>query len=151
MLIVKNPEPDDRDEWQELWIENCAHFGATDMSLTVIDALWRRIIDPASVMQAWLARTESGSKSLGLAHTILHPHTFSLRMVCYLEDLWVSPDARGAGVGSYLIKYLTEVAKQQGWRRLYWETGIDNEPAQRLYDRVATRRASITYQVDTTR
>ena len=60
--------------------------------------------------------------SSGLAHTILHPHTFSLRLVCYLEDLWVSPLHRGRGVATRLIEHLEVLGRQEGWRRLYAAT-----------------------------
>lgn len=116
------------------------------MGEAVVDALWRRILDPESPMNAWLATDESGA--IGLAHVILHPHTFSLRLVCYLEDLWVAPRARGRGVATELIDRLKIVGARQGWRRIYWEPGLDNAPARRLYDRIAERRPTTTYQID---
>lgn len=148
MPKIRAAGTDDRPDWERLWAANCAHFGAAGMPEAVIDGLWRRIVDAGSPMQAWLAADQSGA--IALAHTILHPHTFSLAMVCYLEDLWVSPEARGRGVATGMIGHLTAVGRQQGWRRLYWETGDDNGPARRLYDRVASRRPTITYQIDIT-
>lgn len=97
-------------------------------------------------MHAWLAL--DGAGPAGLAHTIMHPHTFSLRSVCYLEDLWVTPSARGRGVATALIDHLSRVGKSEGWRRIYWETGLNNEAAQRLYERLAKRRAVAIYDID---
>lgn len=136
----------DRRSWQRLWEENCAYFGAGDMDQSLIDGLWRRVLDPSSPMNAWLAF--QAGEPVGLAHTILHPHTFSLRPACYLEDLWVSSLYRGQGVAKKLIGHLEAVGRQEGWRRLYWETAEDNEAARRLYDRVATRRLVVTYQIE---
>ncbi|GKX34050.1 MAG: N-acetyltransferase [Rhizobiaceae bacterium MnEN-MB40S] len=147
MLTIKTAGADDRREWQRLWGENCAHFGAADMDDAVVDGLWLRIINDAYPMQAWLAVGDAGS--VGLAHTILHPHTFSLKSVCYLEDLWVSPRARGAGVATALIGHLEHHGKREGWRRIYWETDAQNSQAQHLYERIASRRQSIIYQIDT--
>ena len=145
MLTIKCAEPQDRQAWQTLWDENCAHFGADGMTAAVIEGLWQRFVDPASAMNAWLSFREQ--EPVGLAHTILHPHTFSLRSVCYLEDLWVSQHCRKMGVATSLIAYLKARGEQQGWRRLYWETDSDNAAAQRLYERIADRRPVVTYQI----
>jgi GNAT superfamily N-acetyltransferase len=84
---------------------------------------------------------------LGFAHYLLHPHTFSDRTVCYLEDLWVEPAWRGSGVGRRLIEALTERGRDYGWRRVYWHTEADTETARRLYDRVATVTQYVRYDV----
>ena len=97
-------------------------------------------------MNAFLAF--EGAEPFGLAHTILYPHTFSLRLVCYLEDLWVPPQHRGRRVGTKLIEHLKNLGLQEGWRRLLWETAEDNNAARRLYDRIATRRQITTYQIE---
>lgn len=149
MLTITQAGPDARKEWEALWHENCAHFAAQDMTPEVVGGLWARITDPSSAMRAWLARREG--TAVGLAHTILHPHTFSLRLVCYLEDLWVTPAARGAGVATALIDHLAIVGRHEDWRRLYWETDAGNLQAQRLYDRIASRRGSLVYQLDLAR
>lgn len=148
MVSVRSAGPGDRQDWEKLWAENCAHFGVADMPKAIVQGLWQRLFDTASPVKAWLAVNEQGI--VGLAHTILHPHTFSLRPVCYLEDLWVTPQARNQGVATKLIAHLVAVGKREGWRRLYWETGLDNETAQRLYDRIASRRPMTTYQIDIT-
>jgi len=148
MLIIRRAEQHDRRAWQMLWHENCKHFGAEGMTRVVIDGLWQRLMDPEVTMTAWLAFSEG--EPVGLAHTILHPHTFSLRPVCYLEDLWISPTSRRTGVATKLIAHLKALGEQEGWRRLYWETGSENEAAQRLYSRIAQRRPILTYQIEIT-
>lgn len=146
MLQIRKAEPADRPDWERLWRENCLHFGADSMSDAIIDALWQRILEDGHPMDAWLLA--DGEDVVGLAHTIIHPHTFTLRSVCYLEDLWVTSSARGRGVATALIDHLSQVGKSEGWRRIYWETGLDNEAARRLYERVAKRRAVAIYELD---
>ncbi|OCW59564.1 GNAT family N-acetyltransferase [Hoeflea olei] len=143
---IKAARPQDREAWQMLWRENCAHFGADGMSETVVDGLWSRILDPSSPIDAWLAF--HGTKPAGLAHTIVHPHSFSLRPVCCLEDLWVSPRHRNRGIATCLIEHLSALGRQAGWRRLYWETGLTNTAARHLYDRLATQRPMAIYQIE---
>ncbi|WP_114215850.1 GNAT family N-acetyltransferase [Ochrobactrum sp. 3-3] len=145
-ITIKAASHADRSGWEKLWAENRAHFGAGDMDEAVIAGLWQRVRDPSSPMNAWLAF--QAGEPVGLAHTILHPHTFSLRLVCYLEDLWVTPLHRGRGVATRLIEHLEVLGRQEGWRRLYWETAEDNAAARHLYDRVATLRPMATYQIE---
>ena len=145
-ITIKAASHADRSDWKKLWAENRVHFGAGDMKEAVIAGLWQRVLDPSSPMNAWLAFR--AGEPVGLAHTILHPHTFSLRLACYLEDLWVSPLHRGRGIATRLIGHLSVLGGQEGWRRLYWETAEDNAGARRLYDRVATLRPMATYEIE---
>jgi hypothetical protein len=72
-----------------MWLANCAHNG---VSLPAADdrELWRRIMDPDYPIGALVCGAPVGEGPLvGFANYVLRPHTFSSRMVCYLEDLWV--------------------------------------------------------------
>lgn len=55
--------------------------------------------------------------------------------VGHLEDLFVSPGARGKGVADALIARCAERGRELGLRRLGWITATDNQRAQRVYDR----------------
>ena len=55
--------------------------------------------------------------------------SWSLRRGIWLEDLWVHPDFRRAGVGRQLMAYLRE--RTEG--RIDWDVGHDNERAARFY------------------
>ncbi|WP_073957173.1 GNAT family N-acetyltransferase [Thalassospira sp. TSL5-1] len=154
MIEILQAKPSHRPGWEALWRQNIVHFGAPDMTDDVIDTLWQRILDPDHPMQAWLAVDPSGHQAnastvAGLAHIIVHPHTFSLRNVAYLEDLWVSGDQRGNGIGSQMIEAVIKAAKDQDWGRLYWLTAGDNIGAQRLYDRLTDRVDAVLYKIDT--
>lgn len=52
-----------------------------------------------------------------------------------LVALWVSPDARGAGVGDALVEAVTRVARGWGCRWVELEVLSGNQPAIRLYRR----------------
>tara|TARA_R110002012_G_scaffold218995_1_gene390317 strand:+ start:141 stop:605 length:465 start_codon:yes stop_codon:yes gene_type:complete len=153
MIGIIKAEPLHRAGWERLWCQNSASFGAPDMTNDVIDVLWQRILDPDHAMQAWLAVNRTGEKDepevVGLAHIIVHPHTFSLRNVAYLEDFWVSADQRGLGIGRQMMAALQTQAQQQDWARLYWLTAGDNHKAQRLYDRLTNRVDAVLYKIDT--
>jgi len=59
--------------------------------------------------------------------------TFLARPGLYLEDLYVRPVARGAGVGRELLEYLARVAVERGWERFEWAVLDWNEPAIGFY------------------
>ena len=63
-------------------------------------------------------------------------HNFSTwtgRKGLYLEDLYVTPEARGAGVGTALLRHLAGLALDRGCGRFEWSVLDWNEPAIRFY------------------
>ena len=62
--------------------------------------------------------------------------TFLGRPGMYLEDLFVRPAARGAGVGRELLKYLARLTVERGWGRLEWSVLDWNEPSIGFYRRM---------------
>ncbi|MGA2011106.1 MAG: GNAT family N-acetyltransferase [Solirubrobacteraceae bacterium] len=83
---------------------------------------------------------------VGITHFLRHASTTALD-VCYLQDLFTAPDARGRGVARALIAAVTEWARARGCSRVYWSTHETNATARRLYDRVAVNRGFILYQI----
>ncbi len=69
-----------------------------------------------------------------------------------LNDLFVSDDVRGTGVGRALIRASADAARAAGKAHLEWFTAIDNDRAQRLYDSMpeAERSAWYAYEIDLT-
>src|SRR5215217_6319238 len=128
-IAVRDALPADWSEWHRMWSANCADAGAS-MSEADDRELWRRIIDPEHPVRALVChRPDRDGMLLGFANYVLHPHTFSSKLVCYLEDLWVDTSARRTGAGRALIDALVVRGKEQDWRRVYWHTETDNVAA----------------------
>jgi GNAT superfamily N-acetyltransferase len=51
----------------------------------------------------------------------------------YLEDLYVRPEARGAGHGKALLQTLAGIAAERGYARVEWSVLNWNEPSIRFY------------------
>jgi GNAT superfamily N-acetyltransferase len=59
--------------------------------------------------------------------------TFLGKPGIYLEDLYVKPEFRGAGIGKALLVYLAKLARERGCGRLEWSVLDWNEPAIGFY------------------
>ncbi|MES1221221.1 MAG: GNAT family N-acetyltransferase [Bacteroidota bacterium] len=51
----------------------------------------------------------------------------------YLEDILVTNEMRGKGIGKLLFDRLIEEAKEKGWNRILWQVLDWNEPAINFY------------------
>lgn len=144
--IVRPVRVEDYSGWLGLWQGYCSALGET-VPPDITHGVWRRIL--ASDQPIWcLLACAAGGAPVGIANYVLHPHTWSLKTVCYLEDLFVAPEGRGGRVGQALIEGLTALGREQGWRRVYWHTHEDNYRARTLYDRVVPRTDYVRYDVE---
>ena len=62
--------------------------------------------------------------------------TFLCRKGLYLEDLFVRPAARGAGMGRLLLRRLARIAVERGCGRFEWGVLQWNVAAQAFYKRM---------------
>lgn len=129
--IIRAALPADERAWRHLWRGYCDFYHA-QVSDEVTDRTWKRILDPDSQIMCIVAEVEG--QVYGFANCVVHENTWEAQAVCYLEDLFVTPAARGRGIGRALLEWLRNAMRAEGWARLYWMTRADNAPARRLYD-----------------
>lgn len=141
---IRNTTPEDEAAWCGLWAQYLAYY-KVDLAPEVTANTWARAYDPKSPMRIRLA--VEGDTVLGFAVHLHHPSTWVIGEDCYLEDLFVSPDARGKGVGRALIADLQALAKANGWQRLYWHTEEGNATARRLYDSITPSDGHVRYRL----
>src|SRR5688500_16248725 len=72
-------------------------------------------------------------KPVGFALYFFNFSTWLGRPGLYLEDLYVTPSARGAGVGRTLLTHLAQIAVQKNCGRMEWAVLDWNEPAINFY------------------
>jgi GNAT superfamily N-acetyltransferase len=65
--------------------------------------------------------------------------TFLGKPGLYLEDLYVRPAARGAGVGRKLLQHLAHLVIERGWGRLEWSVLDWNEPSIAFYKKMGAK------------
>jgi ribosomal protein S18 acetylase RimI-like enzyme len=130
--------------WRRLWAGYTA-FYETVVPDAITDATWRRLLDPASPLLGRIA--EIGGQAAGFSASVLHDGTWTAGPLCYLEDLFVDPRARGAGAGGALIQDLIDLGRARGWSRLYWHTRAGNAAARRLYDKFTPADDFVRYRL----
>jgi GNAT superfamily N-acetyltransferase len=74
-----------------------------------------------------------GDDPAGFALFFHNFSTFLGRPGIYLEDLYVRPGIRGAGIGRALLVHLARLARERGCGRLEWSVLDWNEPAIGFY------------------
>lgn len=133
----------DRAAWDPLW-QGYQDFYKVALSVETNDATWKRLLDPAEPMH--LVGAYVDGRLAGIVHYIMHRSTWSIGGYCYLQDLFVIPEARGLGLGRALIEEVYERAREAGASRVYWLTHVSNTAARHLYDHVAENAGFIQYR-----
>jgi GNAT superfamily N-acetyltransferase len=141
MRCITSPlAPADRPAWEVL-ARGYKAFYETEVADTGYEEAWRRLLahDGVHGLGAKL-----DGQLVGIAHYLFHGSTWAHR-VCYLQDLFVSPERRGLGVARALIEAVAEAARAAGAERYYWLTQEQNSVARALYDRVGEFHGFIRY------
>jgi GNAT superfamily N-acetyltransferase len=107
---------------------NRAHFGA--------------LVTTPAIGAQWMATNHTGN-AIGFVTAYRAMSSVSAAKRCLLNDLYVAPDQRGAGVGRQLILHCTNWALSEGYPGVYWQTDHDNYTAQKLYDSLPTSREAV--------
>lgn len=84
----------------------------------------------------WLAVEDDGTGTGALGFAQLYPSFSSISMqpLWILNDLFVTAELRGRGIGNLLLDGVREFALSTGSKGLTLTTMTDNTPAQRLYE-----------------
>ncbi|MGV3550319.1 N-acetyltransferase family protein [Rhizobium sp.] len=100
----------------------------------------RSIFGEGSVTHALV--TERGGEAIGMAVYFFSYSTWQAKNGLYLEDLYVTPTARGSGAGKALLKRLAQIALEKGCGRFEWSVLDWNEPAIRVYEAIGAEAQS---------
>jgi ribosomal protein S18 acetylase RimI-like enzyme len=105
---------------------------------------YARVDDPRarSFLEERITREESvvfvarlAGSAIGFSQLYPCFASVSLTRMFVLYDLFVAPQARRCGAASALLRAAVDYAAGQGAGQLMLQTGVENLPAQRLYER----------------
>jgi GNAT superfamily N-acetyltransferase len=90
------------------------------------------LFGPRPSCEAVLA--ERGGRAVGFALFFTTFSTFLCKPGLYLEDLFVEPEHRGAGIGKALLRHLAGLAVERRCGRFEWRVLDWNTPSIRFYE-----------------
>lgn len=150
-LTIRPVEPADREAWSALYRGYRAFYEEGDDDDKVATT-WSFLMDPQGESKGIVAVDDTGTLDSGALIGMAVWREFSRPLEAdrgiYLDDLFVSPEARGNGTGEQLIRWLADLAREKGYGVVRWMTAEDNVTARRLYDRLATFGPWVTYDLE---
>ena len=111
----------------------CDFYG-TNPPDSGLEEMARSLIGGDGVVFA--ARDAGASRITGFATSAIKWSMLRGARVALLDDLFVDPSERGKRIGERLIDACSEWGRARGAVALEWQTALDNEVAQGLYDRI---------------
>ncbi|MEP5730874.1 MAG: GNAT family N-acetyltransferase [Sulfitobacter sp.] len=144
-IVVRPVKISDRASWDDLY-HGYAAFYMVEQSTEMRDRVWSWIHDATAESEGLVAESASG-KLLGLAHFRSFARPLSATTGGFLDDLFVSPDARGMGVADALIDSVRVISLERGWSVLRWITADNNYRGRGVYDRIASKTDWVTYDI----
>jgi GNAT superfamily N-acetyltransferase len=144
MTTVRRLTTSDRDGWERLWA-GYLEFYEKILAPEVTGAVFQQLTASSGPFAGLIAEDAEG-RHVGLANLVFHPSTWALEHYCYLEDLFVDPEARRAGVARALIAATYAEADRRGAAKTYWQTQEANREGRALYDQVAQNSGYLVYE-----
>ena len=109
------------------------HHGVTPPAPAGLSACVAAILD--SDHHGFLVAEEQG-RLLGMCALLFSMSTWSAAPVCEVQDLVVTRDARGRGIGRALVDAASRLAQERGCTRLFLLAEYWNLPAHAFYRRL---------------
>ena len=131
-FAIRAATPADVPELLRLIRELAEYEKLADMAVGTPQMLHEALFGARPAAEAMVA--ERGGRTVGFALYFTTFSTFLCKPGLYLEDLFVEPAHRGAGIGKALLRRLAAIAAERGCGRLEWRVLDWNEPSIRFYE-----------------
>ncbi|WP_457950093.1 GNAT family N-acetyltransferase [Pseudarthrobacter sp. alpha12b] len=138
MSVIRPATPDDIPHILRM-IHELAHYEKEpDAVRNTPEMLEHALFGASPRVFAAMAENAAGGVQ-GFALWFLNYSTWEGVHGIYLEDLYVSPEARGEGHGKALLQHLAAIAVENGYARVEWSVLDWNEPSINFYRRLGAR------------
>jgi len=136
-FCLRSPTPDDVPAIFAL-IQALAEYENLTHAVTgTVEALKLDLFSDRPKIEAVVAEVDT--QIVGFALFFQNYSTFLTKSGIYLEDIFVLPEYRGAGIGKALLKYLANLAIDRGCGRLEWSVLDWNQPAISFYEAIRAK------------
>lgn len=143
-LTVRTVTVQDKAAWHELYLGYLKFYESEPIESST-ELVWQRLTKENPEIQGLVA--ELDGVVVGFTHFHYQLSTWTHTFHCYLEDLYVSEEARGQGVAPALVAEVKKLAIEHRCSELFWITKESNQVARRLYDKVAKISDFVRYEI----
>ncbi|HCP81075.1 MAG TPA: GNAT family N-acetyltransferase [Octadecabacter sp.] len=144
-LIVRPIELADHAAWDELY-QAYAEFYGVAQTADMRERVFGWLTTHAHEVNGFCAVLDG--TLVGITHYRVFARPLAAATGLFLDDLFVSPSARGTGAAGALIDAVRDTAKSDGHSVVRWITAKDNARARGLYDKIANETAWVTYDLN---
>ncbi|POX50484.1 GNAT family N-acetyltransferase [Streptomyces sp. Ru72] len=136
--MIRTATPDDIPVIHTLIRELAAYEKAAEEARATQEQLSEALFGARPAAFAHVAQ-DDGGEVVGFALWFLNFSTWRGVHGIYLEDLYVRPEARGAGHGKALLTELARICVERGYERLEWSVLNWNRPSIDFYEALGAR------------
>ncbi|MBL0141335.1 MAG: GNAT family N-acetyltransferase [Betaproteobacteria bacterium] len=133
-FILRPAEPRDCAQIDRLIRELAEYEKLSHQMIGTPEGLHRVLFGPRPACEAVMA--ERGGRAVGFALFFTTFSTFLCKPGLYLEDLFVEPEHRGAGIGKAMLRHLATLAVERDCGRFEWRVLDWNAPSIRFYESI---------------
>lgn len=138
--LIRQARPEDAEQILAFIRELAIYEKAGHEMRATVDDIDRDLFGPQPAVHALML--EADNRSVGFAVYFLSYSTWLGRHGLFLEDIYVTPSARGAGYGQQILRHLAALAVERGYGRVDWNVLDWNQPAIDFYESVGARPQS---------
>ncbi len=142
---IRQAAQKDREGWDALFDAYC-RFGGEEQTAEMRNRVWGWINDPNAQTRCFVVEGDN-QQLIGFVHFRSYERPMPATVGAYIDDMFVSPSARGQGIVDLMIQTVGDFAKEQGWDVVRWMTSETNYRARAVYDRHAVKSNWVTYQL----
>jgi GNAT superfamily N-acetyltransferase len=129
--MIRRVEPRDVDAVVRLVHELALYERAPELCHLTSEQLHTALFGPSPALFGHVAEVDG--QVVGMALWFLNFSTWDGVHGIYLEDLYVTPEQRGGGLGRKLLETLAQECVAKGYSRLQWSVLNWNEPSIGFY------------------
>ncbi|MCF2906339.1 GNAT family N-acetyltransferase [Octadecabacter sp. CECT 8868] len=143
-LIVRPIDVAHHAEWDGLYAAYAEFYGV-EQTAEMRDRVFEWLTTHAHEVNGFCVFNEG--EIVGITHYRVFARPLAAATGLFLDDLFVSPEARGTGAAGALIDAVRGEAQKNGHSVVRWITAEDNARARGLYDKIAEQTAWVTYDI----
>ena len=129
--MIRVAEPKDVNAIHQLIIELAIYEREPDAVIATPDDINKTLFGEDPIAYCHVAEVDG--EIVGIAIWFLNYSTWLGKAGLYLEDLFVKPEFRGAGIGLEFMKTLARICIERGYDRFQWWVLDWNEPSINFY------------------